>query len=57
MIEIHKNLGITDENFNTFKNHMKVILEDMNLESTLVSGVLNAMENQRPLIVFGKKKE
>ncbi|CAD8069798.1 unnamed protein product [Paramecium sonneborni] len=54
LIEVHKNLNITNQQFDKFKNHLKSIAEDMEIPNLDIEELLLNVENHRNLIVFQK---
>ncbi|CAD8088301.1 unnamed protein product [Paramecium primaurelia] len=52
LIEVHKNLSITDQQFDRFLHHLKCILADMNKPQELIDEILKKVDSHRNLIVF-----
>ncbi|CAD8064941.1 unnamed protein product [Paramecium sonneborni] len=54
LIEVHKNLNITNQQFDKFKTHLKNIAQDMEIPKEDVEELLLHVEKHRDLIVFQK---
>ncbi|CAK77066.1 unnamed protein product (macronuclear) [Paramecium tetraurelia] len=54
LIEVHKNLNITNQQFDKFKIHLKNIAQDMEVPNQDIDELLQQVENHRDLIVFSK---
>ncbi|CAD8125568.1 unnamed protein product [Paramecium sonneborni] len=52
LIEVHKNLNITNKQFDRFLHHLKCILSDMNKSQEIIDEILKRVDNHRKLIVF-----
>ncbi|CAD8068082.1 unnamed protein product [Paramecium primaurelia] len=54
LIEVHKNLNITNQQFDKFKTHLKNIAQDMEVPNQDIDELLQHVENHRDVIVFSK---
>ncbi|CAK69054.1 unnamed protein product (macronuclear) [Paramecium tetraurelia] len=54
LIEVHKNLNITNQQFDKFKTHLKNIALDMEIPNVDLEELLQHVEKHRDLIVFQK---
>ncbi|CAD8145639.1 unnamed protein product [Paramecium pentaurelia] len=54
LIEVHKNLNITNQQFDKFKTHLKNIALDMEIPNLDIEELLQHVEKHRNLIVFQK---
>ncbi|CAD8153585.1 unnamed protein product [Paramecium pentaurelia] len=54
LIEVHKNLNITNQQFDKFKTHLKNIAQDMEVPIQDIDELLQYVENHRDVIVFSK---
>ncbi|CAD8058083.1 unnamed protein product [Paramecium primaurelia] len=54
LIEVHKNLNITNQQFDKFKTHLKNIAQDMEVPIQDIDELLQHVENHRDVIVFSK---
>ncbi|CAD8158151.1 unnamed protein product [Paramecium octaurelia] len=54
LIEVHKNLNITNQQFDKFKTHLKNIAQDMEVPIQDIDELLQHVENHRDVIVFQK---
>ncbi|KAM3145274.1 hypothetical protein pb186bvf_002602 [Paramecium bursaria] len=55
LIEVHKDLGITNIQFDRFVVHLQQILQDMTKSPEVIKEILDRVESQRHLIVFEKQ--
>ena len=51
LVEVHKNLGITDQHFDSFKAHLVCILKDLKSEEEIIQEVMQSIEKERSKIV------
>ncbi|CAD8063491.1 unnamed protein product [Paramecium sonneborni] len=54
LVEVHKNLGITNQQFDKFKTHLKNIALDMEIPTQNIEELLQLVEKHREVIVFQK---
>ncbi|CAK77959.1 unnamed protein product (macronuclear) [Paramecium tetraurelia] len=54
LIEVHKNLNISNQQFDKFKTHLKNIAQDMEVPIQDIDELLQHVENHRDVIVFQK---
>ncbi|CAD8146556.1 unnamed protein product [Paramecium octaurelia] len=54
LVEVHKNLNITNQQFDKFKTHLKNIALDMEIPNVDLEELLQHVEKHRDLIVFSK---
>ncbi|CAK69821.1 unnamed protein product (macronuclear) [Paramecium tetraurelia] len=54
LIEVHKNLNITNQQFDKFKTHLKNIALDMEIPNADIEELLQHVEKHRDFIVFQK---
>lgn len=53
-MEVHKNLNITNQQFDKFKQHLKNIATDMEVGNDDLNELLDHVEKYREQIVFNK---
>ncbi|CAD8112588.1 unnamed protein product [Paramecium sonneborni] len=54
LIEVHRNLNISDQQFDKFKTHLKSIAQDMEVSVEDIQELLEYVERHRNVIVFNK---
>ncbi|CAD8159836.1 unnamed protein product [Paramecium pentaurelia] len=54
LIEVHKNLNISNQQFDKFKTHLKNIALDMEIPNVDLEELLQQVEKHREVIVFQK---
>ncbi|CAD8060817.1 unnamed protein product [Paramecium primaurelia] len=54
LIEVHKNLNISNQQFDKFKTHLKNIALDMEIPNADLEELLQQVEKHREVIVFQK---
>ncbi|CAD8074356.1 unnamed protein product [Paramecium sonneborni] len=54
LVEVHKNLNITNQQFDKFKTYLKNIALDMDITNQDIEELLQHVEKHRDLIVFQK---
>lgn len=55
LYEVHKDMGITDKQFDKFCQHMRDVLESMGIAQNIIQDFLALVEAKREQVVIPKK--